>query len=411
MTMTLPKMTSRFLREWAPTASMMLVSVVSYVDRNTLAILAPTILGELHLSAEQYGWMISCFSVTYTLGNPLWGAALDRIGLRRGMLAAVAVWTLASASHALVSSFAGFALARALLGFGEGATFPAGLRAAAQTLPESKRGRGIALAYSGGSLGAIVAPLVVTPVAAAWGWRGAFLATGALGVAWLAQWLVLGRDPRLERHDVAAVGEEARVRIGDRRLWAFIAVYALGGLPLGFALYDAPLYLSAALGQSQASIGKLLWLPPFAWEVGYFVFGWLLDRGRAKGAGPLAFRPLLAFLTLLVLPLASAPYVPGLAAPLALFSLATFASAGFILVGVAYAAAAFSARDTALIAGIGAGSWSAFVAVVMPLFGRLFDLRAYPYAFALAAVAPLVGYVAWLGIDGTSARGLPAAVE
>src|ERR1700727_1418132 len=106
---------------WAPTASMLLVSLISYMDRNTLALLAPTILLELHLSAEQYGWMISAFSVAYTLGNPLWGIALDRMGLRVGMFLAVALWTAASASHALAATFAGFALARALLGFGEGA--------------------------------------------------------------------------------------------------------------------------------------------------------------------------------------------------------------------------------------------------------------------------------------------------
>ena len=79
---------------------MMLVSVISYVDRNTLALLAPTILRDLHLSAEQYGMVISAFSIAYMLGNPVWGRALDRIGLRRGMTTAVSLWTVASALHA-----------------------------------------------------------------------------------------------------------------------------------------------------------------------------------------------------------------------------------------------------------------------------------------------------------------------
>ena len=382
----------RVLSAWAPIASMMLVSLVSYIDRNTLALLAPTILAELRLSAEQYGWMISCFSVAYTLGNPVWGAVLDRIGLRRGMLAAVAIWTVASASHAWVSTFVGFALARALLGFGEGATFPGGLRAATQSLPPERRARGVAVAYSGGSLGAILTPLLVTPIAVAHGWRAAFLCTGVLGAAWLVLWGFVGRREPLPSREPLPAAEhgEARaprtLRVSEPRLWAFIAAYALGALPLGFVLYCAPLYLHGALGKEQAVLGRVLWLPPVGWEVGYFFWGYWTDRAlrRAPEDAPV-FRALLVGLTLLSLPLAAPIAFPGLAVALAAFSLATFVAAGFIIVGLAYAARVFSTRDAGLIAGIGAGSWSAVVALLMPWFGRLFDHHAYALAFALAA--------------------------
>jgi len=112
-----------------------------------------TILQETHLSNEQYGVIIACFSYAYMLGNPLWGHLLDRMGVRRGMNVAVGVWTLASAAHAWATGFWSFAAARAVLGAAEGATFPGGLRTVAQTLPPSKRGKGLAVAYSGGSLG------------------------------------------------------------------------------------------------------------------------------------------------------------------------------------------------------------------------------------------------------------------
>ena|SRR5258708_3574504 len=81
---------------------MMLVSMISYIDRNTLALLAPTILDATHLNNFQLNLAIAAFSVAYTLGNPLWGRVLDRIGLRRGMLAAVSLWTVASMAHAFV---------------------------------------------------------------------------------------------------------------------------------------------------------------------------------------------------------------------------------------------------------------------------------------------------------------------
>src|ERR1700676_3544346 len=105
---------------------MMLVSTISYIDRNTLALLAPTILGDTHLSNEQYGFIISAFSIAYMLGNPIWGRIIDRIGLRAGMGTPVSIWTLASVAHVFASGFRSFGLARAVLGFGEGATFPGG---------------------------------------------------------------------------------------------------------------------------------------------------------------------------------------------------------------------------------------------------------------------------------------------
>jgi MFS transporter, ACS family, hexuronate transporter len=103
---------------------MLMVSLISYIDRNTLALLAPTILKETGLNAEQYGFIISAFSVLYMIGNPVWGRILDRFGLRLGMMASVSFWSLASAAHALAGGFFSFAAARAALGFGEGATFP-----------------------------------------------------------------------------------------------------------------------------------------------------------------------------------------------------------------------------------------------------------------------------------------------
>ena len=176
---------------WLPALSMMLVSVISYIDRNTLALLAPTILKEIGLSNEQYGYIIAAFSITYCIGNPVWGRILDRFGVHNGMAASVSLWTLASVSHVFAKGMGGFAIARAALGFGEGATFPGALRSVTQTLPEDVRSRGMALAYSGGLLGAIITPLIVTPIAVRWGWRGAFWFTGVVGALWLLSWVSL----------------------------------------------------------------------------------------------------------------------------------------------------------------------------------------------------------------------------
>src|SRR5688572_28212524 len=125
--------------------------------------------------------------------NPVWGSTLDYVGLRVGMLLAVALWTAASISHAWMSTFLGFALARAVLGLGEGATFPGGLRTAVESLPAHLRARGIATSFSGGTIGAIVTPLMVGPIALRFGWQAAFFFTGALGAMWLMLWASIAR--------------------------------------------------------------------------------------------------------------------------------------------------------------------------------------------------------------------------
>jgi ACS family hexuronate transporter-like MFS transporter len=363
---------------------MLLVSLLSYIDRNALAILAPTILQETHLSGEQYGIIIAFFSWAYMLGNPLWGHLLDRMGVRRGMTIAVGIWTLASTAHAWATGFWSFAIARAALGAGEGATFPGGLRTVAQTLSPAKRGRGLAVAYSGGSLGAMIAPLIVTPIALWFGWHGVFLATGFFGAMWLLLWRKVGAT--VDR-GVAFTRESLPFK--SPALWAYILLYGVGALPLGFILYDSSLYLHARFGWRQATLGKVLWIPPSAWEAGYFVWGMILDR-----TGP-RYRGLILAATLVGLPIFFTNSLTSGAAVLLVMWLEMFSCAGLVVLSVAYVSNEFPSSQAGLLAGLGAGSWGAVVAIMMPFFGRMFDHSQYALAFQIAALFPIAGYALW----------------
>jgi len=377
---------------------MLLVSVISYIDRQTLALLSPTILRETHLSGEQYGFIISGFSIAYMLSNPIWGRILDRIGVRSGMMMSVAAWTAASAAHAMSSGFASFAAARIALGCGEGATFPGGLRTVTQTLKPMERGRGVAVAYSGGSLGAIITPLIITPIALQWGWRAAFVFTGLIGAGWLVLWWLISR--RIGATQEAAAIQMSIPRWTDTHLWSFIVAYAFGGLPLGFVLYEAANYLAQSRGRTQAFIGMVLWIPPLGWEIGYFFWGWLSDRSlRAGTPAVVAARRLLGVCMLLSLPLIGVTYLPAIWMVMAGLFLAMFAVSGFVIVSVAYAIEVYSTAHSGFIAGVGAGSWSAAVALMMPIFGRLFDRRDHQNAFVIAALFPVAGYLGWLWLS------------
>jgi ACS family hexuronate transporter-like MFS transporter len=364
------------------------VSLISYIDRNTLALLAPTILAATGISGEQYGWIISSFSIAYMAGNPLWGRWLDRSGVRLGMMAAVAFWSVASSSHALLSSFAGFALARAALGFGEGATFPGGLRTVVLSLPEKLRARGVAVAYSGGSLGAVLTPLIVTPVFNAFGWRAAFWFTGLIGVFWLGVWWFVSKSrPELRKplhHDHAHLPLPWR----DARLWAFMANYALGCLPLAFVLYQMPLYLAREFGKKQSDLGWVLWIPPLGWEVGYFFWGWMLDRG-------VPVRRLVLVAAIGTLPLAAGAAVRSFPVLLMLLFWTMFVAGGNVIVSLGFATRTFGSNHAGLLAGLGAGSWAAVVALTSPLFGRLVDASAWDAAFMNATAIPLLGFALW----------------
>ena len=376
-------------RQWVASVAMLLCSWLSSVDRQILAVLSPVILADTGLSAQSYATVVSAFSIAYMLSNPLWGSLLDFVGLRIGMLVAVSVWSLASASHAWMAGFAGFALARTVLGLGEGATFPGGLRAALESLPEDKQSRGIAISYSGGSLGAILTPLLVTPIASRFGWQSTFLVSGALGAAWLMLWWAVARPPYLP----ATTRRSTKIiwpNLFEKRFWALVVSYGLGALPIGPMLYLSPLYLNRVLGLSQSELGNVLWIPPLGWELGYFFWGWAADRYRTV-------KPLWYFVVLTVagLPLALVTRAGSTAAVLALFFWTMFISGGYLVLSLRTAARTYPQEQTALVAGIGAGAWSAIVALLLPVLGAWFDQRRYELTFVVVSLIPILGTAFW----------------
>jgi MFS transporter, ACS family, hexuronate transporter len=380
---------------WVPCVGMALCSWLSFVDRQVLNILSPTIIKDTGLTAADFANATSFFFLTYTLGNPVWGSVLDYVGLRKGMLLAVGVWTVASMSHAWMATFAGFALARAVLGLGEGGTFPGGLRTAVETLPANLRARGIALSFSGGTIGAVMMPLFLGPLAIQYGWRVAFMATGALGLAWMLIWVAIARPPFLARSEHKP-SKMAWPNFTERRVWALMASYALPAISPGPVLTILSIYLAQRLQLTQAGINSVVWIPPLTWGIGYFFWGWAADRYAANDPRPVG---MFLLLTAVSLTLGLTTLTTSVPLAIALISLSTFIGGGFQMVALKVGSYAFPREQSAMMSGIASGSWSLVNFILLQAIGprsNLMTNQQWEAIFWIIALLPAIGIAVWL---------------
>lgn len=266
---------------------------VSYVDRQTLSVLAPSVCKDLGISDADYGWLASAFSMAYLVGAPLAGRLIDRVGARRGLLGAVLVWSLVAAAHAIVPGFAALFVLRIALGLAEAPSFPGAAQTVHRALPPEERARGFGVLFTGSSFGAMLAAPLAAWLESQVGWRLAFLVTTGVGLVWIPLWLAVAfsKDARavLDRTPEAPVASN-----GPRPSpWAVVAHPAvLRGLLLVFA--SAPLIGFILLwgskllvknhGLTQLEVGRYLWMPPVLFDVGAVAFGHVASR-RAKRAG------------------------------------------------------------------------------------------------------------------------------
>ena len=208
---------------WWICALLFAASAINYIDRQVLGLLKPTLQQELGWSEIDYGNLVLTFQLAYAIGLLSWGRIVDRIGPGAGFTIAILVWSVAAAGHgaavaiggpaaavfglagiAVSHTIAGFIAARFLLGLGEAAMFPVGIKAIAEWFPRRERAFAAGLFNAGTNIGAIVAPLAVPALTLAFGWQWAFIVTGAIGVVWVVAWVHQLRAARTPR--VAAAG-------------------------------------------------------------------------------------------------------------------------------------------------------------------------------------------------------------
>ena len=187
---------------WSVCALLFFATTVNYVDRQVLSFLALTLQTTIGWTTIDYGYITAAFQAAYGVGLLGAGWFMDRLGTRKGFALAVGLWSLAAIAHAAAFSAFTFGAARALLGLGESASFPACNKAVAEWFPKKERALAFGLFNSGANIGAVIVPLTIPWLALTFGWRAAFVATGALGFVWLVFWWLLYAQPA-EHHAVS----------------------------------------------------------------------------------------------------------------------------------------------------------------------------------------------------------------
>jgi ACS family hexuronate transporter-like MFS transporter len=377
---------------WLVLAAFVLSSTINFLDRQSLATLQVLVRGEFHLSNQQYGWILTAFSLAYAASAPAAGWWIDRIGLATAIAMAVAVWSAAGIATGLTSGLAGLVACRAILGMAEAAGIPAAGKAIYQYLRPAERALGNALNQAGVSLGMLLAPPLATWIALRFGWRQAFAAIGALGLLWIPLWLWSARRTSppgpadTPQHPLIPVTSLTR----DRRLWAIALANALSMIGYSLWVNWTTLYLVDARHLNLKQAVWYAWIPPVFFALGGAAGGWgslaLIRRGLA--AVPARFRVCLAAAALSLVT-AAVPAAPSLAWSMAGISLSVFAVAAISVNVYTLPLDIFGGRHAAFAVSVLVSSYGISQAVISPWFGHIVDLRGYGPVTAIAAVAPL----------------------
>jgi ACS family hexuronate transporter-like MFS transporter len=187
--------------------TMLLSTLLNYLDRQTISILAPTLQHLMGMDNVRLGWLFAIFYYSYTLFQFVVGPVLDRFNLRWCFAIAVTAWSLVSGFTGLAVGFASLLGFRFLLGVSEAANWPAGVRVLERTLPRQERTLGNGIFESGAAIGALVAPAAIFALLGAFGWRSVFFCVGAVGLLWAPIWLFVTRKPELSEVWIPAPAE------------------------------------------------------------------------------------------------------------------------------------------------------------------------------------------------------------
>jgi MFS transporter, ACS family, hexuronate transporter len=293
----------RGLRWWI-VGLIFLATLINYIDRLTISVLAPVITHDLGLTNTEFGGILTWFLLAYTISQGLSGKLYDRVGTKRGFVCSIVLWSIAAIAHAFARGLATLSAFRFVLGFGEAGNWPGAAKTVAEWFPIRERAFGMAIFNSGAAIGSVVAPPLIVWLSLTYGWRTTFIVTGLLGFGWLVLWLVFYETP--DRHRWLSATERELIRegqpdkdetlvsernaplkwrqlLGYRQVWAIVLSRFVTDPVWWLYISWLPKYLADARGFSLVKIGLFAWVPYVAADAGSLSGGWLSGYLIARG--------------------------------------------------------------------------------------------------------------------------------
>ncbi len=392
---------------------LMLGAMVNYLTRSSLAVAAPTLLAQLHITPREYSWIVGTFQGAIML-QPVCGYVLDVLGLKLGFAIFAAAWSLICMAHGLARTWQALAGLRALLGFAEGSANPAGMKATAEWFPARERGLASGVFNIGASVGSMLAPPLVAWAILAYNWQAAFVVTGALGLVWLVLWLSLyhppERHPRLsdEERALIAGGQERHLQgtgtrpsvlaiARQRNFWGIALPRFLADPTWGTLTFWVPLYLASVRHFDLKQIALFAWLPFLGADLGSLFGGTVSLALQKRGVGVInARRWAFTVGAVLMTGVSFAGSVESPYAAIALITLAGFAHQTLSVTVITMSSDLFRRHEVATVAGM-AGTCGNFGLLLFSLMmGALVTSVGYaPFFIGLGALDLVGAAVLW----------------
>jgi ACS family hexuronate transporter-like MFS transporter len=395
---------------WWIVALLFASTVINYIDRQTLSVLAPYLRRDYHWSNQDFALIVIAFRLAYTIGQAACGRLIDWLGTRRGLTVSVTFYSLVAMATSLAVGLKSFAGMRFMLGLGESANWPAATKAVSEWFPRRERSLAVAIFDSGSSIGAVVAPMLVLGIYSATGhWQPVFLFTGALGFLWLLAWRRFYYPP--ESHPGARPDETAAL-LADRQAamdggpeapptrwlhllkfrqtWGAIASRGLTD-PVWYFIADwFALYL-VSRGFALENSLMAFWVPFLAADLGNYAGGamstWLVHRGWSVEWARKAVVIPGGLGVLFLIPAAYAANLPLISL---FFGLATFSYAAFSTMANTLPADLFASGAVASVSGMGGAAGGAGTILVTYAVGYIADHVGFRPALVGASFIPVL---------------------
>jgi MFS transporter, ACS family, hexuronate transporter len=390
---------------WVICAVLFIGITKNYMDRQVLGVLKVTLQFNLGWNELDYSRLVFAFQAAYAAGLLVTGSLVDRVGTRIGYGIAMVFWSLASMAHAFCNSLFSFGAARAALGLGESGAFPASIKTVTEWFPQKERALATGIFNSGTSVGAVLTPIFVPWITIHFGWRWAFLVTGAIGFLWVLLWMAVYRKP--EEHPQCSAEELQYIRsdqaattvrvpwgrlLGYRQTWAFLIAKFLTDPIWWFYLFWVPGFFQQQHGLNLGQIGLPVVLIYLISDAGSVSGGWLSSRLMKKGYSANAGRKIaLLACAVCVVPIVYVYRAQGLWSSTLLIGLAAAAHQGFSANLFTIVSDMFPSQAVASVVGIGGMAGAIGGMLIADIVGHVLQKTgSYFVPFLMAGTAYLI---------------------